>query len=141
MAKSYNVRTGGDPSVTIGVKNINSFNVKPTDVVTSTAPGTLIDLPDLNNYEMFTVTSGGVAEAIKLPTAAAVGTVVVVKIGGTAGRAYPEASSGVGINGGTDAQYVVLAANSTTKFLRTSATTWIATQFAPAGTVSAPVPA
>lgn len=141
MALIYNVRNNGDSAINLGEKKVNSLNVNPTTITTAAAPGTAIQLDDTKNYEFFNVTSGGAAEAVYLPSTAAVGTVIIVKIGGTAGRAYSTASSGVGINGGTDAQYVVLAANSTTKFLRTSATTWIATQFAAAGTVSAPTPA
>lgn len=141
MAQISNVRNDGKGYVTTGPKKANSYNVSPVNLVAVPSPGTSLTIKDNANFDFFNAaqTSAG-TDLIILDSAHEVGTEVLLfcvsacKVGSTA-------SSGIGINGGTDAQVITMAANSTYRFLKVSATNWICNAFSSAGAVTAPVAA
>lgn len=136
----YNVRTGGQPSITLGIKSAGSWNVAPSNLV-ATSAGTQMTISDIDNYEFFNAAQTSAAtDLILLPTAAPVGTVINFFCV-SACKVKAVAGTGIGTNGGTDAQGITLVANGLARFQRVSASNWIVTAFTSAGAVSAPTPA
>jgi len=145
MAKIYNVRSGGDGSVTFGMKQVNSYNVFPTTVV-ATAGGTTISYNNFQNYDWFNVAQTSAAtDSIFLPvaTTAVFPNIAAAPIGAEF-HVYAISSfaikiipaSGVLING---VSVVTCTAGSHGVLTRTSATTWTFGMYAANGAFSAPV--
>lgn len=108
---------------------------------TSTSDGLtagLVDNGDVHDGEVFvTVTSADANNIVTLPDAP-VGTRVALINGGTGYELRTHAPATVGINGGTgSAAESAIGANVNTRCLRTTATNWVCTNFAAAGTVTA----
>lgn len=141
MSTFYNVRNGGKSSVPYGFQKANSRNLKPTTVVALATTGQAITTADLDAFDMFNVAQTSAAtDLIILPTDAAQGTQIVfysisaVKIKAATG-------SGIGTNGGTDAQGITTVAGDTHVFFKANATNWIVSKTVAAGTVSVPTAA
>lgn len=141
MAQIKTSENGGDAMTKTGLVQVNSKNVKPTTTVAVPAPGTAITLQDVKQFDFFPVaqTSAGTDE-ITLASDLPVGTEIFLHAA-SACVVSTIASSGIGINGGTDAQGVAIAANGSMRLIKVSATRWIATAFTSAGVSSAPTPA
>lgn len=136
-----NVRNNGKGYVTTGEKKANSYTVSPVNFVATASPGTSLTIKDVANFDFFNVVQTSAStDLVILDSALEVGTeielycVSAVKVGSTA-------SSGIGINGGTDAQVVTLAAGSLYTFVKTTATNIVCTAKSAAGAASAPTPA
>lgn len=136
-----NGSNGGDSTLApAGFINVNSKNPDPITTV-ATAAGVLIGLPDANPYDFFAVaqTSAG-TDSVRLASELPVGTTLEF-FAISAFTIKTVTSSGIGINGGTDAQGVAIAANTSAILRKVSATRWICTAFSTAGAVTAPTPA
>lgn len=139
--RAYNVRNGGVPSIQLGIFSANSLNLAPTTYVAIATTGLQLTQSDTDRYDMFNVAQTSAAtDLIILPTSAPQGTRLVfysisaVKIKAAAG-------SGIGTNGGTDAQGITTVAGDTHEFFKASATNWIVSKTVAAGTITAPVAA
>lgn len=141
MAKIVNTRNNGNPAIRYGEVVVNSKNVSPTTKVAVATTGTLITVAEVDSFDFFNVaqTSAG-TDLIRLASGLAVGTEIVI-FAVSAVTVSCEASYGQGINGGTDAQGVALAVNTSSIFRKVSSTRWICTSFSTAGSVTAPTPA
>jgi hypothetical protein len=141
MAKGYRNFNGGNPGLKTGPYQVNSYDVRPTNVVAVATTGYTLNQEDLDNYNFFNAAQTSAStDLIILPSSTAlcpVGTELWFFCV-SACKVKAPASSGVGTNGGTDAQGITLAANSTYRFLRVSATNWICNAFSNAGAVTAP---
>lgn len=131
----------GKASAESGEFDMTSWNISPdTIVATPTSPGTVFDVSLLDNYDTFNVAQTGAAtDIISLPASIPVGTVMRF-IAASAIDVESEASSGIGINGGTDAQDVGITAGSYLELRKVTATNWVANQYTSAGAVTAPTP-
>lgn len=138
--KFYNVRNGGIPSVEYGFKLANSYNVAPTTYVALPTTGVAIPLSELDKYDWFTVTQTSAATDLVILPNAPIGTIIRF-FSTTAVRIKAAASSGIGTNGGTDAQGITTVAGDLHEFVRASATNWLVSKVVAAGTVSVPVSA
>jgi hypothetical protein len=141
MSKIVNSRNNGNPAIRFGEVLVNSKNVSPTTVVAVATTGTVIRQSDADAFDFFNVaqTSAG-TDLIRLASNLPVGTTLEFFVV-SAVTVRCEASSGQGINGGTDAQGVALTANTSAILRKVSATRWICTAFSTAGAVSNPTPA
>jgi hypothetical protein len=141
MSKFYNVRNSGDPTVPYGLLYAGaSMNVALTTYV-ATVAGLQLNPVDYNKYDLFNVAQTSAAtDLILLPTAAPQGTVIsfysisAVKIKAVTG-------SGIGTNGGTDAQGITTVAGDLHEFTKANATNWLVTKKVSAGTTTIPVAA
>jgi hypothetical protein len=134
---------GGIPNRKAKWLDVSAMNIAPDTIVALSAGAgkTLLDVSLLENYDTFNVAQTSLAtDIIVLPNAAPVGTVIKF-IALSAIDIECEAASGIGINGGADTTDIGQVINSLMVLQKITATRWIATQYAPAGTVSAPVPA
>lgn len=140
MAKISNVRNDGKGHITTGPKNANSYNVKPVNVV-ATSSGATLAQSDLDNFDFFNVaqTSAG-TDKIFLASGIDIGAEFRLYCV-SACKVFPVASSGIGLNGGTDAQAVTLAAGSVYVFLKTIATNIVVQAIDASGVVTSPVAA
>jgi hypothetical protein len=138
MAIISNVRNDGKGFVKVGPKKANSYNVSPVNFVATASPGTALTIVDVANYDFFNAaqTSAG-TDLIILDSGLEVGTelylfcVSACKVGCTA-------SSGIGINGGTDSQVITLVANSTYRLFKVNSTNFICEALTLAGVRSVP---
>lgn len=149
MAKIYNVRNGGDPSISLGMKQIGGYNVFPITVV-ATSTGTTIPLNAFQNYEWFNVAQTSAAtDYIFLPTnvsptypnlpIAGVGYELMV-YAVSAMKVKPIVGSGQTINGGTNAQGISIPAGSYADFVQSSTNGWVCQLISATGVVTTPTP-
>jgi hypothetical protein len=141
MAFIYNLFNGGKkPKLRTGLVAVNSLNVYPTTVV-ATAGGTALGIELLDNYDMFVGAQASAAGDLIILPDAPIGTQIAFFSNSIYRIKAGANGSGRGINAGADTTSIPTVANATTVLTRVSATNWIATQFAAAGTVTAPSPA
>jgi len=142
MSKFYNVRNGGDSSVPYGFLFAGaSMNLAPATYVALPTTGLQLTLSDINKFDLFNVAQTSAAtDLIILPTNAPVGTVIsFVSI--SAVKIKAATGSGIGTNGGTDAQGITTVAGDLHEFTRTTATNWVVSKKVAAGTITAPTAA
>lgn len=123
-----------------GFITVNGFHVCPT-VQTAVAGGAILNASLIDDYSFFNVVQTSLAsDVIQIPSAMEVGEQLVL-FAQSAVTIGSQAGSGVTINAGAnDTKTISAPASSLTVLTKTSSTTVIATQFAAAGTVSAPAP-
>lgn len=140
MSVFYNTRNNGDPTIPYGIQRTNSRNVSPNTIVATPTTGTLLPLSTLNTFDMFAVAQTSAATDLIILPDAPIGTEIVFR-SISAVKIKAAASSGIGTNGGTDAQGITTVAGDIHVFFRASATNWIVSKTVAAGTVSVPVAA
>lgn len=140
MARGYNVRNGGVPTISLGLFNVNSLNIAPYTVV-ATAAGTLLNQGDIDKFELFTVAQTSAAtDLVLLPVVAPIGTKVHFVATSVARIKAGANGSGLTINGAADTLSVPLVVGGLAEFTKISATNWMCQQFSAAGAVTAPTP-
>lgn len=140
MSRIVNTRNNGNSAVRTGEVLVNSKNVDPQTIVATPTAGTILSVAKNDSFDFFNVaqTSAG-TDRIRLASGLPVGTTIEMFVV-SAVAVGCEASSGQGVNGGTDAQFVSLTANTSAIFRKVSATRWICTAFSTAGAVTSPTP-
>ena len=135
MALIVNVTGDSDyPSLLPGIKKVNSYNVYPS-TLSAASSGLTFDVSLLQNYDYFVVAQTGAGtDYISLPDSIAVGTEIHLY---ATSACKVEALSGT-INGVAATTDITLAANSLSRLVKVASGKWILTQYAAAGTVSAP---
>ncbi len=141
MAREYNVRNGGVPTISLGLYNVNSLNFAPYTVVATAAPGTVLTQGDIDRFELFTVAQTSAAtDLVLLPVVAPIGTKVHFVATSVARIKAGANGSGLTINGAADTLSVPLVVGGLAEFTKISATNWMCQQFSAAGAVTAPTP-
>lgn len=142
MAREYNVRNGGIPSINIGLFNVNSLNLAPQTVIATAAPGTQLSQGDTDKYELFNVAQTSAAtDLVLLPVTAPIGTFIAFVATSIARVKAGANASGLTINNAADTLSVPLAVGSRVEFFKQSATNWTSQTISNAGAVTASVPA
>lgn len=114
----YNVRNGGNPSVEIGQKRANGYNVYPS-TITATASGVVLTPAQYNNYEFFAVAqTSDAGDSVLIPDSFPRGGVLLLY----ANSAFEigTESTDVGINAGGGNDHVAVPANSTAVCTKTT---------------------
>ncbi len=142
MSKFYNTRNGGDQSVPYGYLFAGpSMNVAPATYVALATTGLQLTFSDINKFDLLNVAQTSAAtDLIILPTLAPQGTVITF-YSISAVKVKAATGSGIGTNGGTDAQGITTVAGDLHEFTKANATNWLVTKKVAAGTTTVPVAA
>jgi hypothetical protein len=141
MAFVYNLFNGGTkPKLRTGLVAVNSLNRYPTTLV-ATAGGTQLGLELIDNYEYFVGAQTSAGTDVLLLPDAPIGTKIFIFANSIFRIKAGANGSGRGINAGADTTSIPTVASALIELTRVSASNWVATQFAAAGTVTAPTPA
>ena len=130
MTKIRNIFNNGQRfGAKTGVVKVNSFNVCP-DTVLAAATAVTLTRAQMNQYDYFTITSGGATNEFDLPDAAEIGEVLTLY----AAAAYElrTETDGNDINNDPDVGYAV-SLGETIRAYKVNTTDWLVTSLSSAG--------
>jgi len=156
MAKVFNVRNSGNSAVILGLRNVNSYNVFPTNVVALPTPFASLSNNIWQNYDWLNaVQTSAATDAIFLPTPVgpnSFGELPAAYVGAeyrvyavSAMKVLPPVDAVSTINGGTNVQGISLAAGTYGIFTATKTVgvglVWVCQAVSAAGAVTSPASA
>jgi hypothetical protein len=122
-----------------GLVSVNSYNVDPTTRVALATTGLLLNAADFIKYDFLTVDQTSAdTDIIKIPAGLPVGSKMAFQSTDVVALMV---STGETHNGAAATTAVATVAGALTVYTKLTATAWIVTNYAAAGTVTAPTPA